>query len=162
MPKPKPRRSSRITAITLDEHLVVRFGGQVAEERAAAIRDILAENEFRLAAGPAGPYSVHLAVADNRLRFQVKPRRSKRQIEVTLAMQPFRGIVRDYFTICESYYAAIQQASLTQIQAIDMGRRGVHDEGATLLHGRLADRVTMDHATARRLFTLVCVLHIRA
>jgi uncharacterized protein (UPF0262 family) len=156
------RPAGRIVAITLDERLVVRLGELVAAERAVAIRDLLADNAFRLVPGPAGPYALHLAVADNRLVLQVQPRRSKRQVDVALLLQPFRRLVKDYFAICESYYAAIRRASLGQIEAIDMGRRAVHDEGAAMLRERLAERIAMDNGTARRLFTLLCILHIRA
>ena len=94
------------------------------------------------------------------IRIKVSPERYRLET-IVLPLAPFRGIVRDYFMICESYYQAIRRSSLAQIEAIDVGRRSLHDEGSTLLMERLADKVVVDHDTARRLFTLICVLHLR-
>ncbi|BBK31489.1 uncharacterized protein (UPF0262 family) [Stella humosa] len=151
----------RIARVTLDEHTVLRRNPDVEHERAVALFDLVEENRFALVDGPAGPYHLHLAIADSRLRILVRDAQDQPLVEILLPLLAFRRIVRDYFMICESYYAAIRRSTPSQIEAIDMGRRGLHDEGSRLLRERLADRATIDHATARRLFTLVCVLHIR-
>ncbi|WP_374450115.1 UPF0262 family protein [Stella sp.] len=151
----------RIARVTLDEHTVLRRSPDVEHERAVALFDLVEENTFRLVDGPDGPYHLHLAIADNRLRLGVRDAGDRPLADIVVPLLPFRRIVRDYFLICESYYAAIRRSSPSQIEAIDMGRRALHDEGSSLLRERLADRVTVDHSTARRLFTLVCVLHIR-
>ena len=156
-----PSPGARIARVTLDERTVVRRNADVEHERAVALFDLIDENSFRLVDGPDGPYHLHLAIVDNRIRFEIQSERDERLAEIMLPLLPFRRMVRDYFLICESYYAAIRRSSPSQIEAIDMGRRALHDEGSRLLQNRLADRVAIDHGTARRLFTLVCVLHIR-
>ena len=156
----KPRRH-RIVKLTLDERSVVRRSPDVEHERAVAIFDLLEENDFAPAEIAAGPYQVHLAIEEDRLVFDIRSTRDKGLGKVALSLAPFRRIVKDYFTVCESYYAAIRTASPSRIEAIDMGRRALHDEGSNLLKERLAGKVEIDHNTARRLFTLLCVLHIR-
>jgi len=151
----------KIVNITLDERTVVRRNADVEHERAVAIFDLLEENSFSPVAGYEGPFHLHLAVEENRLVLDLRTTLGEPLEKLTVPLQPFRGIVRDYFLVCESYFNAIRRASPSQIEAIDMGRRGLHNEGATLLRERLADRVAMDENTARRLFTLLCVLHIR-
>lgn len=151
----------RIVNITLDERTVVRRNADVEHERAVAIFDLLEENSFAPKSGFEGPFHVRLAVEENRLVLDVRDTKDTTLEKITVPLQPFRGIVRDYFLICESYYNAIRRASPSQIEAIDMGRRGLHNEGAEMLRDRLAERVEIDANTARRLFTLVCVLHIR-
>ena len=151
----------RIVKVTLDERTVVRRNPDVEHERAVAIFDLLEENSFTPAEIAAGPYHVHLCIEEDRLVFDVRSARGKALGKIALALAPFRRIVKDYFTVCESYYAAIKSASPSRIEAIDMGRRGLHDEGSNLLRERLAGKVEIDHNTARRLFTLLCVLHIR-
>lgn len=153
--------ASRVARITLDEHTVLRRSPDVEHERAAALFDLVEENRFRLVGGPDGPYHLHLAISDNRLCLGVRDADDAALTDIVVPLMPFRRLVRDYFMICESYYAAIRRSSPSQIEAIDMGRRALHDEGSNLLRQRLADRVAIDHHTARRLFTLVCVLHIR-
>jgi uncharacterized protein (UPF0262 family) len=155
-----PRRH-RIVKITLDERSVVRRSPDVEHERAVAIFDLLEENDFAPAEISGGPYHVHLAIEEDRLVFDIRSARGKTLGKIALALAPFRRIVKDYFTVCESYYAAIRTASPSRIEAIDMGRRALHDEGSNLLKDRLAGKVELDHNTARRLFTLLCVLHIR-
>jgi len=151
----------RIAGITLDEHTVVRRNADIEHERAVAISDLLEENHFAPASGFGGPFHLHLAIEENRLSIVVRSA-TKEASETSLPpLAPFRGIVRDYFMVCESYYEAIRRSSLAQIEAIDVGRRSLHDEGSTLLIERLADKVAIDHDTARRLFTLICVLHLR-
>jgi uncharacterized protein (UPF0262 family) len=151
----------RIVHITLDERTVVRRSADVEHERAVAIFDLLEENRFAPKAGFEGPFHLHLAVEENRLVLDVQDTEGATLEKITVSLQPFRGIVRDYFLVCESYYNAIRRASPSQIEAIDMGRRGLHNEGAAMLRERLAERVELDDNTARRLFTLLCVLHIR-
>jgi uncharacterized protein (UPF0262 family) len=153
---------SRIVELELDERSVVRRKPEVEHERQVAIYDLIENNFFRLQSGPDGPYRLHLAVVDNRLRFDVRATDGVALAEVMLPLSPFRRIVKDYFMICESYYDAIKRLSPSQIEAIDMGRRALHNEGSELLRARLAERIEVDDDTARRLFTLVCVLHIRA
>jgi len=151
----------RIAGITLDEHTVVRRSPDIEHERAVAIFDLLEENHFKPASGCAGPYNLHLAVEENRLNIEICSAANGSSETVVLPLAPFRGIVRDYFMVCESYYEAIRRSSLAQIEAIDMGRRLLHNEGSSLLVERLADKVEIDLDTARRLFTLICVLHLR-
>ncbi|MBX6366795.1 MAG: UPF0262 family protein [Rhodospirillales bacterium] len=153
--------SQKIVHISLDERTVVRRNADVEHERAVAIFDLLEENSFEPKAGFEGPFHLHLAVEENRLVLDIRDTADTTLEKITVPLQPFRGIVRDYFLVCESYYNAIRRASPSQIEAIDMGRRGLHNEGAEMLRERLAERVAIDDNTARRLFTLVCVLHIR-
>jgi uncharacterized protein (UPF0262 family) len=153
--------SERIAKITLDEHTVVRRGPEIEDERATAIADLLNENSFAPASGRAGPFRLHLAIEENRLNLDIRSAADGARETVVLPLAPFRGIVKDYFMVCESYYAAIRRAGLAQIEALDVGRRSLHDEGSALLRERLADRVVIDHDTARRLFTLICVLHLK-
>ncbi|GAA0598423.1 UPF0262 family protein [Caenispirillum bisanense] len=151
-----------IVNVVLDEKTLVRRRPEVEHERAVAIYDLLEENTFRVRdEAIAGPYVLHLSLADNRLVMDVRNTDDAPLTRVTLPLSPFRGIVRDYFMVCESYYGAIKTASPSQIEAIDMGRRGLHNEGAELLRERLAEHVEIDVDTSRRLFTLLCVLHIR-
>ena len=154
--------NERIAHIFLDERTVVRRSPQVEHERQVAIFDLLEDNEFSLTETPSGPYDLHLSVIDNRLVFDVRDSADTEIRKFTLPAKTFRRIVRDYFIICESYFEAIKTKAPSQIEAIDMGRRGLHDEGAEILKERLAEYVCVDTPTARRLFTLVCVLHIRA
>jgi uncharacterized protein (UPF0262 family) len=151
----------RIAKITLDEKTVVRRNADIEHERAVAIFDLLEENSFVPVAGYSGPFHLDLAIEDNRLILDIRDTDDTSYERIALSLTPFRGIVKDYFLICESYFAAIKRASPTQIEAIDMGRRGLHNEGSELLRERLAEKVVVDLGTARRLFTLVCVLHIR-
>jgi uncharacterized protein (UPF0262 family) len=151
----------RIAKITLDEKTVVRRNADIEHERAVAIFDLLEENSFAPVAGYDGPFHLALGIEDNRLVLDICGTDDVSRERIVLSLAPFRGIVKDYFLICESYFAAIKRASTMQIEAIDMGRRGLHNEGSELLRERLADKVVLDLNTARRLFTLVCVLHIR-
>ena len=153
--------ASRIAGITLDEHTVVRRSPDIEHERAVAIFDLLEENHFELVSGRAGPFHLHLGIEENRLSIQVRSMADGTNETLILPLAPFRGIVKDYFMVCESYYKAIRRSSLSQIEAIDMGRRSLHNEGSALLMERLGDKVAIDLDTARRLFTLICVLHLR-
>ena len=152
----------RIAAITLDERTVIRRSRAIEDERASAITDLLKENQFTPLSGLAGPYDVHLAVEENRLIMEICGQADGASESIVLPLAPFRRIVKDYFLVCESYYEAIRDKSLRQVEAIDVGRRALHDEGSELLAERLAGKVAIDHDTARRLFTLICVLHLRS
>ncbi len=157
----------RIAAITLDEHTVLARSEAVENERAAAISDLLKDNAFAPCSGLRGPFALYLTVEENRLSMEIRSLGDGSLAEeasetIVLPLAPFRRIVKDYFLICESYYKAIRERGVAQVEAIDAGRRSLHNEGAELLVERLAGKVTIDHATARRLFTLLCVLHLRA
>ncbi|HYE52730.1 MAG TPA: UPF0262 family protein [Azospirillaceae bacterium] len=155
-------RRNRIVHVELVERHIVRRRPEVEHERAVALFDLLEENEFTLPDFPdAGPFRLLLSIEENRLAFDVRDEQDAPLTRVVLALTPLRTIVRDYFMICDSYYKAIKTASPSQIEAIDMGRRGLHDEGSTVLRERLSGKIEVDHGTARRLFTLICVLHIR-
>jgi uncharacterized protein (UPF0262 family) len=152
----------RIATITLDERTVIRRSRAIEDERAAAITDLLKDNQFTPLSGLTGPYHVHLAVEENRLIMDIRVEGDGANESIVLPLAPFRRIVKDYFLVCESYYEAIRDKSLRQVEAIDVGRRSLHDEGSGLLAERLAGKVAIDHDTARRLFTLICVLHLRS
>jgi uncharacterized protein (UPF0262 family) len=154
-------RDPRIVDIQLDERTVVRRNQDIEHERAVAIYDLLEENHFAPNVDDPGPYVVRLGVEENRLIFDIRDRDGTELTRVPLSLQPFRRIVKDYFTVCESYFSAIKTASPRQIEAIDMGRRGLHNEGSELLRTSLAGKIEVDFDTSRRLFTLLCVLHIR-
>jgi len=151
----------RIVKIDLDERTVVRRNPDVEHERAVAIFDLLEENHFEPVGAFDGPYHLLLAIEENRLVFDIRAEAGDPLAKVTLPLTPFRTVVKDYFTVCESYYTAIKRASVTQIEALDMGRRALHNEGSDLLRERLEGKIALDQNTARRLFTLICVLHIR-
>jgi uncharacterized protein (UPF0262 family) len=159
---PASSTKAHIVGLTLDERTVLRRNADIEHERAVAIFDLLEENVFRLVEQPeAGPFHVHLSLADNRLQFDIETPAREPIDRVVVPLASFRRIVKDYFLICESYYAAIKRSSPSQIEAIDMGRRGLHNEGSELLRARIAEKIYIDLPTARRLFTLICVLHIR-
>ena len=151
-----------ISNIELDEKSVIRRSPQVEHERKVAIFDLLEENSFSLRNGNAGPYQLKLRIKDNRLIFNLRDGNNQHHSDISLPIRAFRRIVKDYFLICDSYFEAIKTKAPSQIEAIDMARRGLHNEGADLLQERMAEHVDMDMQTARRLFTLICVLHIRA
>ena len=150
--------TQRIAAIHFDTKTVDKRHGAIEHERAVAIYDLLAQNFFSPVGHELGPYEVHLGVADNRLMLDIRHVEGRPITIFGLSITPFRRVIRDYAMICDSYYAAIGIQSLTQVEAIDMGRRAVHDEGAELLMQRLEGKVEIDHNTARRLFTLIYVL----
>lgn len=165
-PKDEPgnmagRGVNRIVRITLDEKSVVRRAPEIEHERAVAIFDLIEENSFTPAGELQGPFALHLSIVDNRLVMDIKREDDHPLTRVVLPLSPFRRIVKDYFQVCESYFQAIRTAPPSRIEAIDMGRRGLHNEGSDLLRQRLKEKVEIDNDTARRLFTLVCVLHIR-
>jgi uncharacterized protein (UPF0262 family) len=149
----------RLVAVTLDETSIGRSGPDVEHERAVAIYDLIEDNVFALIDDDRGPYALHLGIADNRLVFDVRTAEGAPVMAHLLPLSPFRRIVKDYFMICDSYYDAIRTATPDRIEALDMGRRGLHDEGSRILQERLRRKVRIDFDTARRLFTLICVLH---
>ncbi|HZS83406.1 MAG TPA: UPF0262 family protein [Stellaceae bacterium] len=151
----------RIAKITLDEKSVVRRNADIEHERQVAIFDLLEENSFEPISGQPGPFHLRLSLEDNRLVLDLRSLDDEPLERILLPLAPFRGIIKDYFLVCESYFTAIKRASPMQIEAIDMGRRGLHNEGSELLRDSLAEKVALDLNTARRLFTLLCVLHIR-
>ena len=162
MPDKEAESRFRIASVSLDERLVLRRTPEVEQERAVAIFDLVENNRFRLLEGPAGPYALHLAVAERRLKLRVAAPDGSPPLEIAVSLGGFRRIVKDYFTVCDSYYEAIKRLSPSRIETIDMGRRALHDEGADKLQQALAPQVELDRDTARRLFTLLCVLHFRA
>jgi len=155
------KAAQRIAKVTLDERTVIRRNADIEHDRAVAISDLLEENSFVPASGIAGPFHLHLAIAENRLVLDIRDGGDKPLEKVALSLAPFRGLVKDYFMLCESYYHAVKTTTPTKLESIDMGRRSVHNEGAELLRETLSGQVTVDFATARQLFTLLCVLHIR-
>jgi uncharacterized protein (UPF0262 family) len=150
---------SRLIEVTLDKASIGRNHAEVEHERDVAIFDLLEKNSFALEGHDGGPYTLHLSLADNRLVFTVGDSDHAPVQHVMLSLSPFRRLVKDYFLICESYYQAIKTQPASKIEAIDMGRRGLHDEGSKLLMERLKGKITIDLPTARRLFTLLCALH---
>jgi uncharacterized protein (UPF0262 family) len=149
----------RLIAVTLDEASIGRSNADVEHERAVAIYDLIEENCFAPKGHDGGPYTLSIAIAENRLVFDIHDATGAPVVTHMLSLTPFRRLVKDYFLICESYYRAIRTSTPSQIEAIDMGRRGLHNEGSELLMERLKDKVEIDFDTARRLFTLICVLH---
>lgn len=149
----------RLVKVTLDEESIGRSSREIEHERAVAIYDLLEENSFCPVGHDGGPYALHLAITGNRLVFDVRLADGAPVVAHHLSLSPLRRIVKDYFLICESYYQAIRTSSPSQIEAIDIGRRGLHNEGSELLMQRLDGKIAIDADTARRLFTLICVLH---
>lgn len=158
-----PENGNGIAKIELDQKSIVRWDPKIEHERDIAIFDLLEANHFVLKDGPVGPYDLFLTLRDATLSFQLRASGSPTDdvVEVALPVRPLRQIIKDYFLICESYFDAIKGAAPSRIEAIDMARRGLHNEGASSLNDALEGRVEMDHDTARRLFTLICVLHLR-
>jgi uncharacterized protein (UPF0262 family) len=151
----------RLAAITLDEKSVVQRSRAVEQEREIAIYDILEANVFKPEGSAGGPYHLTLGLEENRLVLDIALEDGSAPGRMTLSLTPLRKTMKDYFLVCESYYKAIRTAPPHQIEALDMARRTLHDEGATELQKRLKDKVETDFDTARRLFTLVCVLQMR-
>jgi uncharacterized protein (UPF0262 family) len=151
----------KLINIKLDEKTFVRRKPEVEHERAIAIYDLLEENYFHPSGDLVGPYTLHISLSSNHLIFDVRDEGDLPLTKFDLSLAPFRTIVKDYFMVCESYYSAIKKLTPTQIEAIDQGRRGLHDDGSELLREGLAGKVDLDFQTARRLFTLICILHIR-
>ena len=152
----------RIVNIFLDEKSLVRRAAHVEHERKVAVYDLLEDNHFAPVGDDRGPYTLHLGIENNRLVFYIRTKGGDKLDRFTLPLNSFRKIVKDYFIVCESYFEAIKTAPPSRIEALDMGRRGLHNEGSDILRDRLEGKVDIDNRTARRLFTLICVLHIRA
>ncbi|TMV10034.1 UPF0262 family protein [Ruegeria sediminis] len=155
---------SRITHIELDDRNLPPPTPEIEQERKVAIYDLLEENSFKLPprddrAVPDGPYHVQLSIRDKRLVFDVETEDHQKAAEFHLSLGPFRQVVKDYFQICESYFKAVKTMPPSQIETIDMARRGIHNEGSRVLQERLEGKAEIDTDTARRLFTLICVLH---
>ena len=156
---PAAAEKHRLVAVTLDEASIGRSNPDIEHERAVAIYDLLEDNVFAPVDHDDGPFTLHLSITESRLVFDIRRADGTPVVAHLFSLTPLRRIVKDYFMICDSYYQAIRTATPSQIEAIDMGRRGLHDEGSRVLQERLKRKVKVDHDTARRLFTLICVLH---
>jgi uncharacterized protein (UPF0262 family) len=157
--------AARLANVTLEGESLTRLSPILEADRAQAVADLEAENSFvpvkaGEGAGP-GPYDLRLSILEGRLVFDVRRADGAEVMTLGLALGPFRGLIKDYEMLVESHVKAVEEGREARIQAIDMGRRGLHNEGATLLRKRLDGKITIDFETARRLFTLVCVLHTR-
>jgi uncharacterized protein (UPF0262 family) len=151
----------RLISVELDERTLVRRTREIEQEREIAIYDLLESNSFAPRDSEGGPYRLVLALEENRLVFDIRLESGEPHGRIMLSLTPFRRVIKDYFLVCDSYFKAIRNAPPHQIEALDMGRRGLHDEGSTLLKERLEGKVEVDFDTARRLFTLLCVLHLK-
>lgn len=155
----QPTTAGRLVAVELDDTARWRSTPHIDHEREAAMRDLLAENVFSPIGRCGNEFHLRLAMADRRLVFDIRDTHDRPLVSHILSMTPLRHVMRDYYVICEAYYAAVGSASPAQFEAIDMGRRGLHNEGAELLRERLAGKIDLDHDTARCLFTLVAALY---
>ena len=151
----------RLSQITLDEASVVNRSRAIEQEREVAIYDLLDDNLFKPDGSPGGPYHLTLGVEESRLIMDVRQEDGSGHARLTVSLAPLRKTVKDYFLVCDNYYKAIRTAPPYQIESLDMARRTLHDEGAKELQARLAGKVETDFGTARRLFTLICVLQMR-
>jgi uncharacterized protein (UPF0262 family) len=151
-----------IHKIELDERTFVRRNPMVEQERATAVRDLVENNIFCVPGNDHGPYYVRLGLDGHRLHLRVRDCLRHELPDIVLSLSPFRRLIKDYFLICESYQLAFASGDRTRLETVDMARRGLHDEGASLLRERIAAHAEVDHDTARCLFTLICVLHIGA
>jgi len=149
----------RLISVTLDENSIGRGSADQEHERAIAVYDLIEENSFCLVGHDGGPYALAISLVDARLVFDIRDAAGAQVVTHILSLTPFKRILKDYFMICDAYYAAIRTATPSRIEAIDMGRRGLHNEGSELLRERLKDKIALDFDTARRLFTLITVLH---
>jgi len=153
--------NDKLISVNLDDTLSRTFSADVDHERKVAIYDLLENNSFEVCGQCSGPYSLNLSIDGTKLVFNVSDETGNTLSVIALALSPLRRIVKDYYGICESYYQAIKTATPSQIETIDMARRGLHNEGSQILLERLEGKITVGFDTARRLFTLVCVLHWR-
>lgn len=151
-----------IKSVTLDDASIIRRSPEVEHERRVALVDITHSNEAELLRAPhlTAPYDLFISVRDNRLTLRFTGIGGETH-DVTLPIAPYRGIIKDYFLMCEQYYDAIKHSAADRLQTLDMARRSVHNEGSEMLQNQLSESLRMDFATARRLFTLICVLHIK-
>ncbi len=158
--------TDRLLQVVLDGEALTRLSPILEADRAQAVADLQAQNSFALCppegrVAPPGPYVLRLSVQEGRLVFDVRDQGDAPITALGLALGPFRGLIKDYQMLVDSHMMAVEEGRADRIQAIDMGRRGLHNEGAALLQARLANKAVIDQETARRLFTLVCVLHTR-
>ncbi len=154
--------SERIATLTLDEGTIQKRAPEVEHERQTAILDLLQNNSFTPHCLNAGPYALHVSVREGRLVFDIQSASAAdKKAQLALSLSPLRSLIRDYFIVCESYHKILGSHGSTRVEAMDMGRRSLHNEGAETLMDMLKGRITVDFPTARRLFTLICVLHIR-
>jgi uncharacterized protein (UPF0262 family) len=151
----------RLVGVSLEEKSSEGHGREVEHERQIALYDLLESNSFRPIGSPGGPYNLLLSLEENRLVFTIYLLNEERHGTLILSLTPFRKVVKDYFAVCDSYFKAIPDQPSGRIEALDMGRRGLHDEGAGILMERLKGKIEIDFDTARRLFTLICVLHLK-
>jgi uncharacterized protein (UPF0262 family) len=149
----------RLVAVTLDETSIGRGSPDQEHERAIAIYDIVEANSFCVPGNEHGPYLLKLGIVERKLSFEIQSQDGRWLMTHLLSLSPFRRVIRDYSMVCDSYYSAIRTASASHIEAIDMGRKGLHDEAAELLMQRLEGKVEIDFSTARRIFTLIFALH---
>jgi uncharacterized protein (UPF0262 family) len=154
-------QQGRLARVVLDGEALTRLSPVLEADRAQAVADLQAENRFVLPGKEGGPYVLHLSIQEGRLVFDVRCEDDTPLAGIVLALGPFRGLIKDYRLLVDSYAKAVEEGREARIQAIDMGRRGLHNEGAQLLLQRLAGKAAIDFDTARRLFTLVCSLHHR-
>ena len=158
-PPVDPKYKAKLVAINLDEASIGRANANIKHEREVAIFVILESNKFELEGRPGGPYELTLRLVEDRLALAIAEQDAAEPFTVVLSLTPLRRVIKDYFIVCESYYQAIRSAPPSRIQAIDMGRRALHDEGSRVLTERLKGKIAVDGDTARRLFTLICALH---
>ena len=150
-----------LKGVTLEERTAVRRTRDIEHEREIALYDLLEANSFRPVGSKGGPYELVLGVEENRLVFNIKLLSGEPHGKLILSLTPFRRVIKDYFQLCESYFKAIPNQPSSRIEVLDMGRRGLHDDGAKILQERLKGKIEVDFDTARRLFTLICVLHLK-
>lgn len=153
--------TDRLVEIKLDESIGVLPNPDAEHERKVAIYDLIEENSFKLIDKQSGPYILNLSILDKRLMFGIQSQAGDVLSIVGLSLSPFRRLIKDYYLMCDNYFQAIRTSTPSQIETIDMARRGLHNEGSELLQDRLDGKVEVDFVTARRLFTLICVLHWR-
>lgn len=155
----------RLIELKLDDSGLPAPTPEIEQERRVAVYDLLEKNSFKLLSRDGvvhmGPYRLNLSIIERRLVFEILNESKEKLGAFHLSLSPFRQVIKDYFQICESYFDAVKRLPPAQIEAIDMGRRGIHDEGSRVLLERLEGKVELDHTTARRLFTLICVLHFK-
>ncbi len=157
--KTLPAAKQRLVAVTLDEETIGRSNPDIEHERQVAIYDLLEQNSFAPSGYSGGPYALRLSITGDRLAFDIRTQNGKPVVAHLISLSPLRRIVKDYYTVCDSYYQAIRTATPDKIEALDMGRRAIHNDGSRILMERLKHKVKVDIDTARRLFTLICVLH---
>lgn len=161
-PNLEEMKRKRLINAALDDASIARGTPDQEHERATALYDLIEENSFHLPGHDGGPYLLVIGLHEAKLVFKISEENGADVVTHILSLTPFRRILKDYFFVCESYYSAIRTASPSQIEAIDMGRRGLHNEGAQILAERLAGKIDLDFNTSRRLFTLVTALHWKA